>query len=487
MRILIVFLTLGAGGVGFAYLQRTSLDAERSTLAKKDDESALLTTAKADASKGSVKDLVNQIHEHTKSILDDFANQHGGHSDAPTDNAYQRLKQVTQSAEASFRKDATIAGRGATSRSFHRSPPPKLDELQRMAFDPAATDEASLDPKGETLSDLNPVETETDRNDPVSTIQVTGGGLEPIQKSAQPESPSNRRNPASGTEISDKPASKRAAARMASNAPSKASASEWKIIGKTTERRPMHSMHLGTEGTRTLVIAGLDGQDRVAVRWLELLAESLARRPELLNGNEVLFFRAGNPDGLVRKSKDNARGVPLNRNFPSRRYRPAVGVPAFAIPASEVETRVILDTLYSFRPRRVIHLVSTSAPSQGLYNRLAKNLATELERSAKVRCGPLDSEQVPGSIEDFADGTLEAAVLSLKLNVGKDWQQTWTGLEPRVLSAVIGRPVDSDPGDVKVQDDPDRTQLPLPLPNAEPISRRRPRRGYEELPPPPRQ
>ena len=484
MRILIALLTLSAGGAGFAYLQRTSLDAERTTLTKKDDESGLLAPSKADAAKGSVKELVNQIHEHTKSILDDFANQHGGHSDAPTDNAYQRLKQVTQSADASFRKDVTNAGRGAAPRSPHRTPPPKLDELQRMAFDPAATVEVSLDPAGESLSDLSQVGMDADKNDPASTIQA--GRLEPIEKLAQPGSASSRRNAPSGTEISDKPASKRSAARMASNAPSKAAAGEWKIIGKTTERRPMHSMHLGTGGTRTLVIAGLDGQDRVAVRWLELMAESLARRPELLNGNEVLFFRAGNPDGLVRKSKDNARGVPLNRNFPSRRYRPAVGVPAFTVPASEVETRVILDTLYSFRPRRVIHLVSTSAKSQVLYNRLAKDLAAELERSAKVRCGPLDNEQVPGSLEDFADGTLEAAVLSLRLNVGTDWQQTWTGLEPRVLSAVIGRPVDSDQGEIAVDQDPDRTQLPLPLPNAEPISRRRLRRGYEELPPPPR-
>ena len=198
----------------------------------------------------------------------------------------------------------------------------------------------------------------------------------------------------------------------------------------------MHSMHLGTTGVRTLVIAGLNGEDRVAVRWLEQLAQGLASQPNLTENIEVFFFRAGNPDGLVHQYKGNARGVPLNRNFPSRRFRQPVGMPQFATPASEVETRVILDP-----------------------------------------------EQNPGSIEDFADGTLEAGVLSLKVNAGRDWQQTWTRLQPQVLAAVIGRPIDSEQPTLNLPQDPDKSAIPSA--SVEPISGNRRRRGYEELPPPP--
>jgi hypothetical protein len=257
----------------------------------------------------------------------------------------------------------------------------------------------------------------------------------------------------------------------------------WKIVGKTTERRPIHAMQLGTTGTRTLVIAGIDGQDRIGVRWLEQLAETMASHPDLLSQTEVMLIRAGNPDGLVRNMPNNPRGVPLNRNFPSRRYRPAFGLPAFATPASEMETRVMLDTLYSFRPRRVIHLVATRGPSQILYNRTAKDVAQLLEGDESLSIRPLDLEQVPGSLEDFADGTLEAAVLSIRLQIGSDWQTTWATLQPQVLATVIGRRINSAGGETVAPIDPDRT--PLPLPSVEPISRRKGHKCYEELPPPP--
>ena len=222
----------------------------------------------------------------------------------------------------------------------------------------------------------------------------------------------------------------------------------------------MHSLHLGDRGTRTLIIAGLNGEDRTAVRWLEMLAEELKRRPDLIDGNEFVFFRAGNPDGLVRNARNNVRGVPIYRNFPSKRYRPVPDMPRYAVPASELETRVILDTLYSFRPRRVVHLTSTNGRSLVTYNKSAKALAEELERSAKLDIQPLDVEQVPGSLEDFSDGTLEAAVLSTRLSVSGDWKKAWSKLAEHELAAIVGQPIEVIRGEVTEPDDPDRSPIP---------------------------
>jgi hypothetical protein len=220
------------------------------------------------------------------------------------------------------------------------------------------------------------------------------------------------------------------------------------------------------------------------VHWLELLSDEIRRHPELLQNNEVTFIRAGNPDGLMRNSPNNARGIPLNRNFPSRRYRPLPDLPSFAIPASEVETRIILETLYSFRPRRVIHLGATTGRSQVLYNRSAKNIAMDFERSTQLTGQLFDSEQYPGSIEDFADGTLDAAVLSLRLGVEKDWKQTWSKLQPQVLNAIVGKSSNTNGEVAGQQQDADRVLIPTAT--NEPKSPRGPRRrGYEELPPPP--
>lgn len=525
MRTLMTLITLSAATAGYFYLQRTPEAGEPydapSAAARLQEEAQREYSRLTEISRGSVKELVNRVHQHTKSVLDDFANQHGGHSDAPTDDAFQRLKQVTQSAVDAYAADkATISDDVAKSKPT-RLPPTRLDDLQRIAFDPSAAfdpvveqvlsqqnqaveQSAEIEQSAGIVAATPPVQPEPVAAEPVpleSTEKVALEAKEPAATvpqvaqsepaAVEAEAPSTSSAGIANVSRQDsKPVVKQTTAPSPTSTvnPSTATekpvvANEWKVVGKTTEGRKMHSAHLGVSGSRTLVIAGLNGEDRVAVRWLEQLADVVASRPEFTSQMEFVFFRAGNPDGLVRKTKNNARGVPLNRNFPSRGYRQAVGVPSFAVPASEVETRVILDTLYSFRPRRVIHLTSTTGPSQTLYNRMGKSLALELERSSNFKPVQLDPEQSPGSLEDFADGTLEALVLSIKLNAGSDWQQTWNKVQPQILSAVVGRSITS--GDVEPKTEKDLDGTPVPYSNIEPISRNPRHRGYEELPAPP--
>ena len=536
MRTVMTIVTLSAAGAGYLYLQQPPAagapyhdDSSVRPLNEVGHRPASLT----ETARNSVGDLVKQVHAHTKSILDDFVNQHGGHSDAPTDNAFQRLRQVTQSAATSSTQnfdrlgrsesgwlvgsssDKTSVAQTASPRPI-RLPPQTLDELHRIAFEPVAARPLANQPNIEVVSEsiretresvetydtvivepFAPVEREktipivAEKIDSISAIERIEStpvlDAKPLTIAAKSDEQAN------DTVISNVSKASAAAKPLPSRKPpvsspsgsslSKSVSPDWKVVGKTVEGRPMHSMHFGTGGTRTLVIAGLDGEDRIAVRWLELLTEVFANQPGLVDQNEVVFFRAGNPDGLVHKVTENSHGVPLNRNFPSRRYRPTLGIPSTTVPASEIETRVMLDTLYTVRPRRVIHLVATSGRSQVLFNRSAKEAAKALERTGNFTLAPLDVEQAPGSIEDFSDGTLEAAVLSMRLNVGRDWQQAWKTLQPQIVSAVAGRSLDSIGREAILTDDPDRT--PIPNANIEPVSRNPRRRGYEELPAPP--
>jgi hypothetical protein len=516
VRTLITVLTLGAAGAGYLYLQQPTPTGEPDfdkTAARSSFDWNLAGPQKSGTSRVPVEHLVSQIHEHTKSVLDGFTSRQDDTS-APIGDAFQRLRQATQSVPASSATEVDaavvehvhqairpsvdlIAQAVAETRKSAAVPLPGLDELERTAFDPDQVVERVNNRASAIVERSDSVKNATQVAEPVPAPQPASENVAPPPNQApiapgQSAAPANHAVISTGSskvpvssisQLGQNPPPKPAATSIAKRRESNPASSEWKVVGKTTEGRPMHSMHLGNNGTRTLVIAGLNGEDRIAVRWLEQLAEELSRRPGLLKNNEVVFFRAGNPDGLVHKVRDNARGVPLNRNFPSRRYRPAADLPRFAIPAGEVETRVMLDTLYTFRPRRVIHLTATSGRSQVLYNRSAKDLAIDFERSTKVVLLPLDAEQFPGSLEDFADGTLEAAVLSLKLGVGSDWQQSWTQLQLPVLSAVAGQSIEPVGGEVAQTRDPDRT--PIPFANVEPVSTRPLRRGYEELPPPP--
>jgi hypothetical protein len=259
--------------------------------------------------------------------------------------------------------------------------------------------------------------------------------------------------------------------------------SGWKIRSKSINGLPMHTRRFGDQGTRTLIIAGIDGQDRIGVRWIDGLANAIPGHSELFPANEILVFRAGNPDGLIRQTPANTRGVLINRNFPSRRYQYLPDRSAGVGPASETETHAILDALYAFRPRRVIHLAATTGKTKVLYNRSARDVADELQRSHQLDVSPLDVERFPGSIEDFADGTLDAAVISMQLGIGADWQQAWPKHLPAVLTAINGGSFDRSDEDAVASPDGNSTRIPISI--RETPEPKKIHRGYEELPPPP--
>ena len=324
MRTLMTLTTLGAAGVGYAYIQQAPAVGEASvsaaTASRRYDWSRDVAL-KGDDERVPVSDLVGRIRERTKSVLDDFARQQGGHSDSPVDDAFQRLRQVAQSAVSSAVNpvDVPKAVENGGLRAAERSRP-NWHELQRIAFDPNDTEtgtvvrDAALPNRTETTADASapvlkpsishsgPAQSELANSDESRVPNPTESAL----GRATTSSVSRTIAPVSPKSSNDKSLSKRDLARLAA---------EWKIVGKTSEGRPMHTMHLGDRGTRTLVIAGLNGDDRTAVRWLEQLAEESKRRPELFENNEVVFFRAGNPDGLVRNVRTNAARCPVESEF----------------------------------------------------------------------------------------------------------------------------------------------------------------------------
>lgn len=115
---------------------------------------------------------------------------------------------------------------------------------------------------------------------------------------------------------------------------------------------------------RLLIFAGVHGEESettgVLSRALRHLAEPSPTCAVVL---------AANPDGLIRGTRGNARGVELNRNFPTGDWRPDpvthratledprdVVLSPGARPGSEPETRALIDLIAELEPGAVIAL-----------------------------------------------------------------------------------------------------------------------------------
>jgi len=88
------------------------------------------------------------------------------------------------------------------------------------------------------------------------------------------------------------------------------------VVGTSVRGRPITVVHrTSAEATRrVLVIGHIHGDERAGLR----VVRGLLDRPDLPADLDLYLARTVNPDGTAARSRTNAHGVDLNRNFPYR-------------------------------------------------------------------------------------------------------------------------------------------------------------------------
>ena len=147
-----------------------------------------------------------------------------------------------------------------------------------------------------------------------------------------------------------------AALALLAVAPSRASPADARpqgtvsTLGRSAEGRPIRVVRLGDRRAprKVLVVGVIHGNEAAGIAVLR----ELRRRPAP-RGVELWLVPSLNPDGVAAGTRQNARGVDLNRNFPARwqaQGRPFDTYHSGPSPLSEPESRLAARLIGRLRP-----------------------------------------------------------------------------------------------------------------------------------------
>jgi protein MpaA len=181
-------------------------------------------------------------------------------------------------------------------------------------------------------------------------------------------------------------------------APAKLIVPKYLTLGKTVRGRDITAIVYGSGEKRVLIFGGIHGDEQnttVLARALAVNINSETLPPNLT----VVVVPDVNPDGLMLKTRVNANGVDINRNFPSKTWRAEYVEQRHnpgAKPSSEPETRAVLGLLERYPP----HLVVTLHAALGCVNWDGPG-STQAQTIASVNGYPLCASlgyETPGSL-----------------------------------------------------------------------------------------
>jgi len=160
------------------------------------------------------------------------------------------------------------------------------------------------------------------------------------------------------------------------------------VIGRSVQHRPIVAWHLGETGPgipTVMIVSTMHGNER----QIQQIPEAL-RDGGRIHGVDLWVVPVMNPDGLAHDTRQDARGIDLNRNFPVNWVHTTGHYASGPRAASEPETRAMMRFLLRIRPDRLIsfhqplHGVDLDTRRPSFSRRVAQALRLPVSR---VRCG----------------------------------------------------------------------------------------------------
>lgn len=220
----------------------------------------------------------------------------------------------------------------------------------------------------------------------------------------------------------------------------KQNVSDSRILGHSVQGRGLELFRFGTGQTHTLVIGSVHGDEPEGIELSDRLIRYLRNNPDTLRRHTVYIMRDGNPDGHIARSRTNARGVDLNRNFPSGNWKKITKNgknPSGTQPASEPETRTILDVIHQLRPDRIIAIHSTRGNPMVNYDGPALTLARRMSQFNGYQVSDYIGYPTPGSLGTYLGHDGQIPIITLELPRGIPPQKAWRENRNALLEGIL--------------------------------------------------
>lgn len=212
------------------------------------------------------------------------------------------------------------------------------------------------------------------------------------------------------------------------------------VLGESVEGRTLVMYVLGKGLHPTFIFGAIHGDEPVSKALAQRMLDYLSAHPAAWAGRCVAVLPEVNPDGILRGTRQNARAVDCNRNFPATNWRLGrhgsryYGGPSAA---SEPETQAIVKAVNMLRPGRIVSIHSISDGRHcNNYDGPARELAEGMAASNHYPPRGSIGYPTPGSFGTWAGIERRIPTITLELPAGKNASDLWPANRDALLAVI---------------------------------------------------
>lgn len=146
--------------------------------------------------------------------------------------------------------------------------------------------------------------------------------------------------------------------------------------------------------------------------------------------NKLVIIPCLNPDGMSKNQRQNANGIDLNRNFPTKNWKVTNRKEYFGgyEPASEIETKFMIEILENYKFDAIL---SIHAPFKIVnYDGPAKDLAEKISEITGYSVQSDIGYPTPGSFGNYAGVERNIPTITLELPENNSNEELWKVNKP---------------------------------------------------------